>query len=153
MINDVKVFDTCRFIFPKNSKNSTVSWAKQNGKSHQLRRRVVTCLVLPIKNSNSAANELRYNVSKTSILIPDEKCMQEPNQIILRFYEGLNKKNLPIFYFKKIWIINSCLFDNLLTPIEYDLPSLRTKRGHRKVKSPPFYDVYIVFPTISYSAN
>lgn len=61
----------------------------------------MTCLVLPTKNSNSAANELRYNVSKTSILIPDETCMQEPNQIILRFYEGLNKKNLPFFILKK----------------------------------------------------
>lgn len=135
-----------RFLIHVNSffpKNSTVFWAKQNGKSHQLRRRVVTCLILPTENSNSTANELRYNVSKMSRLIPDETCMLEPNQIILRFYEGLNKKNLPFLFFIKIWIIISWLFDNLLTLIEYDLPSSRTMRGHLKVKSPPFYDVYV----------
>lgn len=57
LINDDKVFDTCNLFLQKKSKNSTVFWAKQNGKSHQLRRWVVKCMVLPTENSNSAAKE------------------------------------------------------------------------------------------------
>lgn len=59
------------------------------------------CLVLLIKNLNFVVNELRYNVFKIFILILDEICMQELNQIILIFYEGLNKKNFLFFILKK----------------------------------------------------
>lgn len=65
------------------------------------------CLILLIENLNFIVNELRYNVFKMFRLILDEICMQELNQIILRFYEGLNKKNFLFLFFIKILIIIS----------------------------------------------
>lgn len=60
------------------------------------------CLILLIENLNFIVNELRYNVFKMFRLILDEICMQELNQIILRFYEVLNKKNFLFLFFIKI---------------------------------------------------
>lgn len=99
LINDDKVFDTCNLSFQKKSKNSTVFWAKQNGKRHQLRRWVVKCMVLQTENSRK---QMIHFVSLTSSHIPVESCMQELNQLLLGFYEGL-----------KVWIIINWGFDNL----------------------------------------
>lgn len=73
----------------------------------------------------------QHNVSKTSRLIPDETCMQEPNQIILRFYEGLNKKNLPFFILKRseLWLADCLIICYHRLKMIY---RLRKRRGDTK---------------------